>query len=82
MSGKKVTRSCVSDHISNICELFNIKNEQGYTQRDELIILTEIFSNTNKFLEWFCWNISQQLKLESNIDEYLQARARAWLGEI
>jgi hypothetical protein len=37
----KVTRSCVSDHISNICQSFNIQNEPGggYTQRDELILL-------------------------------------------
>ncbi|WP_445250217.1 AAA-like domain-containing protein, partial [Microcoleus sp. OTE_8_concoct_300] len=37
----KVTRSCVSDHISNICLSFNIKNEPGggYTQREELILL-------------------------------------------
>ena len=34
----------------------------------------EIFSNTNKFFHWFCFNISQQLKLECNIDRYLQAR--------
>ena len=169
----KVTRSCVSDHISNICQSFNIKNESGggYTQREELILLfvtykpdlvcpellnkfgertpeapkalelpegpvrlnsefyiersrmeadcyeqilgrgsmirikapklmgktsllnrimehaktkdyrlvrldfrdaeTEIFSNLNKFFHWFCLNISQQLKLESNIDKYL-----------
>ncbi len=173
-NSRKVTRSCVSDHISNICELFNIKNEQGYTQRDELILLfieykrelvckelleefgakareprkkiespegalrfnsefyversrmegdcyqqilrpgsmirikapklmgktsllnriikhaqtneyrlvrldfrdaeTEIFSNTNNFFQWFCFNISQQLKLECNIERYLQAR--------
>lgn len=33
---------------------------------------TEIFSNTHKFFEWFCFNISEQLKLECNID--LQAR--------
>ena len=171
-NSRKVTRSCVSDHISNICELFNIKNEQGYTQRDELILLfakykrelvcqelleefgvrtseprkkiespegalrfnsefyverskmesdcyqqilepgsmirikapklmgktsllnrlvehtktndyrlvrlnfrdaeTEIFSNINEFFQWFCFNISQELKLECNID--LQAR--------
>ena len=168
----KVTKNCVSRHISTICQLFNIKNEQGYTQRDELILLfvkykpklvceellkelgeripeprkilevpegvvplnsefyiersrmeadcyqqilgrgsmirieapksmgktsllnrilkhaqtheyqlvrldfrdaeTEIFSNTNKFFHWFCFNISEQLKLECNID--LQAR--------
>jgi hypothetical protein len=172
----KVTRSCVSDHISNICQSFNIKNEPsvGYTQRDELIELfvkykrdlvcpellkkfgertpespkalelpegpvplnsefyiersrmeadcyqqilgrgsmirikapklmgktsllnriieraktndyrlvrldfrdaeTKIFSNLNEFFDWFCLNISQQLKLESNIDKYLQGR--------
>jgi len=172
----KVTRSCVSDHISNICQSFNIKNEPGggYTQREELILLfvkykpdlvcekykekygkrtpeprkrlevpegpvrlnsefyiersrmeadcyeqilgrgsmirikapklmgktsllnrimehaktkdyrlvrldfrdaeTQIFSNLNKFFHWFCLNISQQLKLESNIDKYLQGR--------
>ena len=170
----KVTKNCVSRHISTICKLFNIKNEQGYTQRDELILLfvkykpglvceellkkfgetspeprkilevpegpvplnsefyiersrmeadcyqqilgrgsmirikapklmgktsllnrlieraktndyrlvrldfrdaeTEIFSNLNKFFQWFCLNISQQLKLESNIDKYLQGR--------
>src|ERR687885_124187 len=37
----KVTRSCVSDHISNICQSFNITNEPGggYTQREELILL-------------------------------------------
>src|SRR4028119_2296044 len=36
----KVTRSCVSVHISNICQSFNIKNEPGeYTQREELILL-------------------------------------------
>ena len=35
---------------------------------------TEIFSNLNKFFQWFCLNISQQLKLESNIDQYLQGR--------
>jgi hypothetical protein len=35
---------------------------------------TEIFSNLNKFFHWFCLNISQQLKLESNIDKYLQGR--------
>ena len=172
----KVTRSCVSDHLSNICQSFNIKNEPdgGYTQREELILLfvnnkpelvceyflnkygkrtpeapkalevpegpvplnsefyiersrmeadcyqqilgrgsmirikapklmgktsllnrimehaktknyrlvrldfrdaeTEIFSNLNKFFHWFCLNISQQLKLESNIDKYLQGR--------
>src|SRR4028118_171556 len=172
----KVTRSCVSDHISNICQSFNITNEPGggYTQREELILLfvkykpelvcqellkefgertpeapkalelpegpvrlnsefyiersrmeadcyqqilsrgsmirikapklmgktsllnrimehaktkeyrlvrldfrdaeTEIFSNLNKFFHWFCLNISQQLKLESNIDKYLQGR--------
>jgi len=35
---------------------------------------TEIFSNLNKFFQWFCLNISQQLKLESNIDKYLQGR--------
>jgi hypothetical protein len=174
----KVTRSCVSDHISNICQSFNIKNEPGggYTQREELILLfvkykpklvceellkeygkgtpeprkilelevpegpvplnsefyiersrmeadcyqqilgrgsmirikapklmgktsllnrileraktnnyrlvrldfrdaeTEIFSTLNKFFHWFCLNISQQLKLESNIDKYLQGR--------
>jgi len=171
----KVTRSCVSVHISNICQSFNIKNEPGgYTQREELILLfvkykpklvcpkllnkfgertpeapkalelpegpvrlnsefyiersrmeadcyeqilgrgsmirikapklmgktsllnrimehaktndyrlvrldfrdaeTEIFSNLNKFFHWFCLNISQQLKLESNIDKYLQGR--------
>jgi hypothetical protein len=36
-----VTRSCVSVHISNICQSFNIKNEPGggYTQREELILL-------------------------------------------
>jgi DNA-binding CsgD family transcriptional regulator/GTPase SAR1 family protein len=34
----------------------------------------EILSNTNKFFHWFCFNISQQLKLECNIDRYLQAR--------
>lgn len=168
----KVTKNCVSRHISTICQLFNIKNEQGYTQRDELILLfvkykpelvcpellkefgertpepqkilevpegvvplnsefyiersrmeadcyqqilrpgsmirikapksmgktsllnriikhaqtneyqlvrldfrdaeTEIFSNTNNFFHWFCFNISEQLKLEFNID--LQAR--------
>ena len=163
----------VSSHISNICQLFKLKNEPGqYTQRDELILLfvkykpelvcekllkefgeripeppkilevpegvvplnsefyiersrmeadcyqqilrpgsmirikapksmgktsllnriikhaqthdyqlvrldfrdaeTEIFSNTNKFFHWFCFNISEQLKLECNID--LQAR--------
>ncbi|MEG4276347.1 AAA-like domain-containing protein [Microcoleus sp. MON1_C1] len=173
---RKVTRSCVSVHISKICQSFNIKNEPsvGYTQRDELIELfvkykpdlvcpellkefgertpeapkalelpegpvrlnsefyiersrmeadcyeqilgrgsmirikapklmgktsllnriieraktqdyrlvrldfrdaeTEIFSNLNKFFHWFCLNISQQLKLESNIDKYLQGR--------
>jgi GTPase SAR1 family protein/DNA-binding CsgD family transcriptional regulator len=170
----KVTKNCVSRHISTICQLFNIKNEQGYTQRDDLILLfvkykpelvcqellkefgarvaeprkilevpegpvrlnsefyiersrmeadcyqqilrpgsmirikapklmgktsllnriikhaqtneyqlvrldfrdaeTEIFSNTNKFFHWFCFNISEQLKLECNIDGYLQAR--------
>jgi len=170
----KVTKNCVSRHISTICKLFNIKNEQGYTQRDELILLfvkykpglvceellkkfgetspeprkilevpegpvplnsefyiersrmeadcyqqilgrgsmirikapklmgktsllnrimehaktkdyrlvrldfrdaeTEIFSNLNKFFHWFCLNISQQIKLESNIDKYLQGR--------
>jgi hypothetical protein len=173
---RKVTKNCVSRHISTICQLFNIKNEPGggYTQRDELILLfvtykpelvcqellnkfgkrtpeapkaldwpegpvrlnsefyierarmeadcyqqilgresmilieapklmgktsllirileraktngyrlvrldfrdaeTEIFSNLNKFFHWFCLNISQQLKLESNIDKYLQGR--------
>jgi hypothetical protein len=35
---------------------------------------TEIFSNINKFFQWFCLNISQQLKLESNIDKYFQGR--------
>ena len=170
----KVTKNCVSRHISTICKLFNIQNEQGYTQRDELILLfvkykpglvseellkefgerspeprkilevpegpvplnsefyiersrmeadcyqqilgrgsmirikapklmgktsllnriieraktngyrlvrldfrdaeTEIFSNLNKFFHWFCLNISQKLKLESNIDKYLQGR--------
>lgn len=35
---------------------------------------TEIFSNINKFFQWFCFNISQELKLECNIDRYLQAR--------
>jgi predicted DNA-binding protein YlxM (UPF0122 family) len=36
----KVTRSCVSDHISKICKSFNIKNEPGrYTQRGDLIRL-------------------------------------------
>ena len=171
----KVTRSCVSDHISNICQSFNIKNEPGggYTQREELILLfvkykpklvcqellkefgertpeapkalelpegpvrlnsefyiersrmefdcyqqilergsmirikaphlmgkssllnrimeraktndyrlvrldfreaeKEIFSDINKFIKWFGLNISEQLKLESNIDKYLQA---------
>jgi len=29
---------------------------------------TEIFRNSNIFFDWFCLNISQQLKLESNID--------------
>jgi len=173
---RKVTKNCVSRHISTICQLFNIKNEPGggYTQRDELILLfvtykpdlvcpellnkfgektpeapkalelpegpvrlnsefyiersrmeadcyeqilgrgsmirikapklmgktsllnriieraktndyrlvrldfrdaeTEIFSNLNIFFHWFCLNISQQLKLESNIDKYLQGR--------
>lgn len=170
----KVTKNCVSRHISTICQLFNIKNEQGYTQRDELILLfvkykpelvcpeflkefgektpeprkilevpegvvplnsdfyiersrmeadcyqqilrpgsmirikapksmgktsllnriikhaqtheyqlvrldfrdaeTEIFSNINKFFHWFCFNISEQLELECNIDRYLQGR--------
>ena len=172
----KVTRSCVSVHISHICQSFNIKNEPGggYTQREELILLfvkykpdlvcekykekygkrtpeprkrlevpegpvrlnsefyiersrmeadcyqqilgrgsmirikapklmgktsllnrimehaktkdyrlvrldfrdaeTKIFSNLNEFFDWFCLNISQQLKLESNIDKYLQGR--------
>jgi len=38
---RKVTKNCVSRHISTICQLFNIKNEPGggYTQRDELILL-------------------------------------------
>jgi len=35
---------------------------------------TEIFSSLNKFFHWFCLNISQQLKLESNIDKYLHGR--------
>lgn len=172
----KVTRSCVSVHISNICQSFNIKNEpgRGNTQRGDLIRLfvkykpelvceellkeygkrtperrkilevpeepvplnsefyiersrmeadcyqqilrrgsmirikapklmgktsllnriielaktndyrlvrldfrdaeTEIFSNLNEFFHWFCLNISRQLKLESNIDKYLQGR--------
>jgi hypothetical protein len=35
---------------------------------------TKIFSDVNIFFEWFCGNINQQLKLESNIDRYLQAR--------
>jgi AAA-like domain/Bacterial regulatory proteins, luxR family len=35
---------------------------------------TEIFSNINEFFQWFCFNISQELKLECNIDRYLQAR--------
>jgi len=35
---------------------------------------TKIFSNLNEFFDWFCLNISQQLKLESNIDKYLQGR--------
>jgi DNA-binding CsgD family transcriptional regulator len=35
----KVTKNCISRHISTICQLFNIKNEHGYTQRDELILL-------------------------------------------
>jgi hypothetical protein len=35
---------------------------------------TEIFSNTNIFLHWFCFNISEQLKLECNIDRYFQGR--------
>ncbi|MGL5058993.1 MAG: AAA-like domain-containing protein [Microcoleus sp.] len=171
----KVTKNCVSRHISTICQLFNIKNEQGYgyTQRDELIQLfvkhkpelvckellekfgertreprkkvelpegalrfnsefyverskmesdcyqqilepgsmirikapklmgktsllnrivehtkindyrlvrldfrdaeTAIFNDINTFFQWFCLNISQQLKLESNIDKYLLA---------
>ncbi|MEG4028000.1 MULTISPECIES: AAA-like domain-containing protein [unclassified Microcoleus] len=170
----KVTRSCVSDHISNICQSFNITNEPGggYTQREELILLfvtykpdlvcpellkefgertpapkalelpegpvrlnsefyiersrmesdcykqvlergsmirikapnlmgkssllirimeraksnnyqlvrldfreaeKEIFSDINKFIKWFGLNISRELKLESNIDKYLQA---------
>jgi hypothetical protein len=170
----KVTKNCVSRHISTICKLFNIKNEQGYTQRDELILLfvkykpelvceellkeygkrtreprkileledpegpvplnsefyiersrmeadcyqqilgrgsmirikapklmgktsllnriieraktndyrlvcldfrdagTENLSNLNNFFHWFCLNISQQLKLESNINKNLQ----------
>jgi AAA-like domain len=169
----KVTKNCVSRHISTICQLFNIKNEQGYTQRDDLILLFvkykpelvcqellkkfgarateprkkiespegalrfnshfyverskmesdcyqqilergsmirikapklmgktsllnritkhaetneyqlvrldfrdidggEKLINTNEFFDWFCFNISQQLKLECNID--LQAR--------
>ena len=169
----KVTKNCVSRHISTICQLFNIKNAQGYTQRDDLILLfvkykpelvcqellkefgervtepprkilevpegpmqsnsefyiersrmeadcyqqilrpgsmirikapklmgktsllnriikhaqtneyrlvrldfrdaeIEIFSNANKFFQWFCFNISEQLNLECNID--LQAR--------
>ncbi|TAF97315.1 MAG: serine/threonine protein kinase [Oscillatoriales cyanobacterium] len=32
----------------------------------------DILKNTNKFFEWFCFNISDQLKLECNID--LQGR--------
>ena len=169
----KVTKNCVSRHISKICQLFNIKNEQGYTQRNDLIELfikykpelvckelleefgaraskprkklelperalcsnsqfyverskmesdcyqqilepgsmirikapklmgktsllnrivkhtetndyrlvrlnfrdaeTKIFSDVNIFFEWFCENINQQLKLESNLDN-LKAR--------
>jgi hypothetical protein len=33
----------------------------------------EIFSDINKFIKWFGLNISRELKLESNIDKYLQA---------
>ncbi len=35
---------------------------------------TEIFSNLNEFFQWFCLNISQKLKQESNIDQYFQGR--------
>lgn len=29
-----------------------------------------IFENLNKFLRWLCLNVSRQLKLESNLDDY------------
>ena len=35
---------------------------------------TRIFSNINTFFDWFCFNISEQLELECNIDRYLQGR--------
>jgi GTPase SAR1 family protein len=47
-------------------------NEYQLVRLDFRDAETEIFSNTNKFFQWFCFNISEQLKLESNID--LQAR--------
>lgn len=31
---------------------------------------TQIFISTSKFLRWFCCNVTQQLGLESKIDEY------------
>jgi DNA-binding CsgD family transcriptional regulator len=168
----EIKPNTVCSHISTICQLFNIKNEQGYTQRDDLILLfvkykpelvcqeflkefgeripeppkilevpegpvrlnsefyiersrmeadcyqqilrpgsmirieapksmgktsllnriikhaqtndyrlvrldfrdaeTEVFSNTNKFFQWFCLNINQQLKIKSNINKDLQ----------
>ena len=47
-------------------------NEYQLVRLDFRDAETEIFSNTNKFFHWFCFNISEQLKLECNID--LQAR--------
>jgi len=33
-----------------------------------------IYSDINEFIKWFCFNISRQLELESNIDKSLQGR--------
>lgn len=60
--------------------LLNRITEHAQTHKYRLVRLdfrdaeTEIFSDSNNFFNWFCWNISQQLKLESNIDKYLKAR--------
>ncbi len=47
-------------------------NEYQLVRLDFRDAETEIFSNINKFFHWFCFNISEQLKLECNIN--LQAR--------
>jgi len=48
-------------------------NDYQLVRLDFKVAEKEIFSDINKFIKWFGLNISEQLKLESNIDKYLQA---------